>query len=83
MTTPGKKNDGKAIPYGLGCFVNPGNSKTPKQIWHGGGIPGFISELVYFPEQDLTVVVLTNSMQAPASKISREIGSAISKLTEE
>ncbi|NNE90072.1 MAG: beta-lactamase family protein [Verrucomicrobiales bacterium] len=80
MTTAGERNDGKSIPYGLGCFVNPGDDNKPKQIWHGGGIPGFISELVYFPESDLTIVILTNSMQAQANKMSREIASGILEL---
>lgn len=73
MTTRGEQNDGKSIPYGFGCFVSPANGKKPAQIWHGGGIPGFISELVYFPESDLTVVVLTNAMTSQANRMSREI----------
>ncbi|GAA4345909.1 serine hydrolase domain-containing protein [Kangiella taiwanensis] len=30
--------------------------------WHNGGIESFISHLAYYPEKDLSVVVLTNGM---------------------
>lgn len=59
MTTPGRSNDGKPIPYGLGCFVGKRNGLT--LVRHGGAIAGFTSELVHAREPDLTVIVLSNS----------------------
>jgi CubicO group peptidase (beta-lactamase class C family) len=38
-----------------------------KRVWHGGGLDGFTSDLVYYPEDQITVAVLSNAMgDAPA-----------------
>jgi CubicO group peptidase (beta-lactamase class C family) len=52
MTTPFKNN----YAFGLGVETTGGR----KLISHGGGIEGFNTELEYFPEDKLTVVVLGN-----------------------
>jgi len=59
MITPGQLNDGTVLRYakGLGLTKVAGR----KAIHHGGGINGFLSESLYFPEEDLTVVVLVNT----------------------
>ncbi len=59
MITPAKLAKGKSAPYALGCFV--GKLDETAVIRHGGAIPGFVSELAYFPGENLTVVVLTNA----------------------
>jgi CubicO group peptidase (beta-lactamase class C family) len=44
--------------YGYGVYID---SLFGKQtISHGGGIPGFISYLCYFPSEDVTIVLLNN-----------------------
>ena len=60
LTTPGQLNDGTEIRYakGLVNYMNFGN----KQIGHGGGIPGFLSETRYFPDDDLYIICLVNTM---------------------
>jgi CubicO group peptidase (beta-lactamase class C family) len=59
MITPGELNDGTILRYakGLGLTKVAGR----KAIHHGGGINGFLSQSLYFPEEDLTVVVLANT----------------------
>lgn len=59
MIAPGVLNGGKKTNYGLGCFID----KVDKHVVvrHGGGIQGFITDHAYFPEADLTVVVLSNT----------------------
>ena len=58
MTTPYKEN------YACGLTVHTTNGR--KVIEHGGGIEGFNTMLVYYPEDKLTVVVLSNiNGQAP------------------
>jgi len=52
MTTP-FKND-----YAFGLEVHTTNGR--KRIDHGGGIEGFNTELAYYPDDKLTVVVLGN-----------------------
>ncbi|QNI31042.1 serine hydrolase [Alloacidobacterium dinghuense] len=52
MTTPFKEN------YACGLMVRSVNGH--KEIDHGGGIEGFNTELAYYPDEKLTVVVLGN-----------------------
>lgn len=52
MTTPGKGN------YGLGVEI--ANVDGVTVVNHGGGIEGFNTHLSHVPENDLTVVVLSN-----------------------
>jgi CubicO group peptidase (beta-lactamase class C family) len=59
MTTPGVLNDGTPIRYGLGIAVADIGGR--RAIAHGGGIPGFLSEVQYYPDDDLIVVVLQNT----------------------
>ena len=51
-------------PYGLGLFLQ--NQLGRSTVWHTGGIPGFQSSLVYFPEDDIAVAVIVNALPAPA-----------------
>lgn len=66
MWTPTKLNDGKTQDYGFGWSVRKINGH--REIGHGGGIPGFSTYIGRFPEDKLTVIVLTNldSGNAPA-----------------
>jgi CubicO group peptidase (beta-lactamase class C family) len=52
MTTPFKNN------YALGVVVQTADGRTV--ISHGGGIEGFNTFLAYYPDDKLTVVVLSN-----------------------
>jgi CubicO group peptidase (beta-lactamase class C family) len=52
MTTPFKDN------YGCGLFIS--TSGGHKKIDHGGGIEGFNTELAYYPDDHLAVIVLAN-----------------------
>jgi CubicO group peptidase (beta-lactamase class C family) len=52
MTTPFKDN------YAFGLMVE--TTGGHKKISHGGGIEGFVTDLTYYPDDKLTVVVLAN-----------------------
>lgn len=60
LITPGTLNDGTPVRYakGLGRNAVAGHSA----IAHGGGIPGYASDLVYLPEGDAVIVVLMNTI---------------------
>jgi CubicO group peptidase (beta-lactamase class C family) len=63
--TPATLNDG-SIPDGLGnggygYGWSMSDFRGVRQIAHGGGLHGFLSQLAWFPEHDMTVVVLGNS----------------------
>jgi CubicO group peptidase (beta-lactamase class C family) len=45
--------------YGYGWFI--GTFRGLREIWHAGGLHGFASQLLRFPDQHLSVVVLANA----------------------
>jgi CubicO group peptidase (beta-lactamase class C family) len=66
MTTPFKNN------YAFGLQVDTAGGH--KVIAHGGGIEGFATELEYYPDDKLTVVVLENVTQAaPPGEIAKKL----------
>jgi CubicO group peptidase (beta-lactamase class C family) len=59
MTTPAPLEDGTPIRYAMGLGVDaPGGRRV---VQHGGGINGFLSQLSWYPDEELTVAVLQNS----------------------
>ncbi len=58
-------NDGKATGYGYGWDVNRVQGETA--MGHGGGINGFSTYAIRFPEQKVYVAVLTNSDSGPVN----------------
>lgn len=58
MITPFKLNDGSMSNYGFGLGM--GKLNKYDSISHSGGIPGFVTNAVYLPEEDLYVAVLIN-----------------------
>jgi CubicO group peptidase (beta-lactamase class C family) len=66
MTTPVKNN------YAFGLQVDTAGGH--KVIEHGGGIEGFVTELEYYPDDKLTVVVLENvNGAAPPGEIAKKL----------
>jgi len=57
--TPSKLADGTSTNYGYGWGVS--EYEGHRMIQHGGGIPGFTSDGILFPEDKLCVIMLTNS----------------------
>ncbi len=51
------------MPYGYGWTIS--KQRGLKTIGHGGGLNGFLSHLVRFPDQNLTIVVLVNASAPP------------------
>jgi CubicO group peptidase (beta-lactamase class C family) len=45
--------------YGFGIGID--SLKTHKRVSHNGGIPGFVTNLSYYPADDVCVVVLSNN----------------------
>ncbi|MGQ0649893.1 MAG: serine hydrolase domain-containing protein [Gemmatimonadaceae bacterium] len=59
LITPGKLNDGTTVGYAKGIAVT--NRLGRRALHHGGGINGYLSENLYFPDDQLSVVVLFNT----------------------
>lgn len=49
----------RAGDYGIGFRLN--NFFGKGYIKHSGGYPGFVSEFIYYPEQDIIIIILKNS----------------------
>ncbi|GAB4464305.1 MAG: serine hydrolase domain-containing protein [Armatimonadaceae bacterium] len=80
---PVRLTDGSTAPYGFGWALD---NRYRRMVHHGGGIPGFTSYILRFPDEDLTVILLCNQMvdtgmiarrialrQLPAPKDARRI----------
>lgn len=71
MWTPVTLNDKKTAPYGFGWSLDPVNGH--KSIAHGGGIPGFVTYIARYPDDKLTVIVLTNSDSGDPGRIAQNV----------
>ncbi|MCA1615126.1 MAG: beta-lactamase family protein [Acidobacteria bacterium] len=58
MTTPERVRRGYRPDYGFGLSLVPLDGR--RRVGHNGDITGFMSALAYYPDDDLTVAVLTN-----------------------
>ncbi len=75
MTTPGVLASGMPINYGLGAALR--TQKGRPTIGHEGGINGFRSSLVYYPDSKLTIVVLANSERVQPAAVSSRIAKLV------
>jgi D-alanyl-D-alanine carboxypeptidase len=67
MWTRVQLRDGRSYPYGFGWSVDTFDGHM--QVHHGGSLPGFRAEFARFPNDSLTVIVLSNADGANASAI--------------
>ncbi len=75
MWTPTKTSKGGTADYGFGWQVDKVNGH--RLIAHGGGIPGFSTQISRFPDDKLTVIVLTNSGNGSAGALAQGIAGRI------
>jgi D-alanyl-D-alanine carboxypeptidase len=76
MITPGALSDGTPVRYAMGVTAITAGGR--RLISHGGGINGFLSELAYYPDDDLVIAVLVNTAgPVSAAGIAREIADAV------
>jgi CubicO group peptidase (beta-lactamase class C family) len=66
MIAPARLNDGSLSDYGFGLFGSKFRDRSA--ITHLGGINGFATMMTHFPEDDLTVVVLSNLESFPVER---------------
>lgn len=58
--------------YGIGNSPLPVGDRSVQAIAHSGGIPGFSSMLIYFPETEQTVAVISNTGDS-AGRLARNV----------
>lgn len=74
MFTPGRLSTGEVIAYGLGWYITPFRGHT--EVMHGGSFrTGFNSVIARYPDDRLTIIVLTNLFKARSSEMARAIAS--------
>jgi hypothetical protein len=61
--------------YGFG--LSAGKNGTHRSISHGGGINGFISYLIHYPDDSLYIAVLANTSPAPSTEVADNIARTI------
>ncbi len=77
MTTPARLANNAIVPYGLGLDVK--KILSHRAAAHGGAVYGFESFLLYLPDEDIAVAVITNSFPAPAAGNPQLIAMAVVK----
>ncbi|HEY5824779.1 MAG TPA: serine hydrolase domain-containing protein [Cyclobacteriaceae bacterium] len=75
--TPVSLNDGTVTHYAKGITVTDWKGK--RLIEHGGGINGFLSQNSYFPEDNVSIVVLINTTSVGPREISDRIAEFLFK----
>ena len=71
MIEPGLLTKGKHTTYGYGFFMS--NLNGHRKIDHGGDINGFRAQLSYYPDNNLTVIVLCNLSSAPRAQLESQV----------
>jgi len=75
MTTPDTLNNGRRMTYGFGLEMSPMGSH--RMISHSGGINGFTTDQLWFPDDSLSVIVFTNTDARGPSLTARNIARAV------
>ena len=63
LEAPTRLNDGRLVDYRLG--INVARHDGLLEVSHAGGMPGFLCDFAFFPEEDLGIVLFANVL-APA-----------------
>lgn len=75
MTTPYILPDDTNTHYGYGLQM--GNLLGSSTVEHGGGINGFLSDLLYLPNEDVCVAILTNCDCESPRELSAKIAALV------
>jgi D-alanyl-D-alanine carboxypeptidase len=71
MWTPAKLKDGSATKYGFGWRIEQLEGHV--NIGHGGSTSGFSASIQRFPDDQLAVIILTNTDEQIATTLARKI----------
>ena len=61
--------------YGAGWIVDRAFDR--KRMRHNGTVPGFVSELIRFPDERITIVLLSNLDRVRLSRIARDVSAIV------
>ena len=71
METRGRLASGERIQYASGLII--GRYRGLRTVSHAGRVPGMRSEMLRFPDQQLTVICLCNRGDADSASLAREV----------
>lgn len=65
--------------YGLGWQLLPPSPKTLNRrlVFHAGGIPGYSTDLLRYPDEDVTVIILANLHPVALAEVSRDLSAIV------
>ncbi len=75
LTTTDNLNDGSINNYGFGVFMD--DFKGYSKIQHGGAIGGFRAYSSHYPEEELSIAVLTNYSSSNSGGIERNVANIL------
>ena len=67
---PSKMSDSQNKNYGFGWFIK---TEKPKKYFHGGGTWGYSSFIALYPEDQISIIVLSNVSTLPTESIADDI----------
>ena len=67
--TPGLGN------YGYGWFIDRVFER--RHMWHSGVLPGYLADIIKWPDDKITVIVLTNLDRSRISRIRRDLSAIV------
>lgn len=79
MITPARLEDNTVAYFGYALGVYAQTFLGHPVVWHNGIIDGFQSFLLYLPDQDMAIAVVTNAFPAPAGGNPELIATAIAE----
>ncbi|MFQ6038380.1 MAG: serine hydrolase domain-containing protein, partial [Candidatus Aminicenantales bacterium] len=71
MHTRGKLNSGEELDYAFGLVVS--EHKGLKMVHHGGAFAGYRAEMIRFPEEAFSVIVLANLSSINPSRLAQQV----------
>ncbi len=72
---PMELEDADHLFYGYGLVL--GDQPERLSIGHGGGINGFVTKLIFFADENLTIAVLCNVESANPERIARDLAAIV------
>ncbi len=64
---------GREDAYGYGWFIRPGGNRTRKAYYTGGGTFGCSAISVIYPEEDMSIVILSNVSTLPVDELWNDV----------
>lgn len=71
LQTPGTLNDGTPLNYAFGLFLE--TYRGQQVVSHGGEWMGYVSQVMRFPDQHFSVILLCNRIDAPVTLLAYQV----------